>query len=85
MKTTLRQQVELVNEILKEPSKPRQVKLVRAFLVDNGYEDIGECKHYTVIRRTGRCAVSSCNAQVAEPLVLDSDEAIETLRERLRG
>lgn len=84
MKTSLRQQVDLVNEILKEKSKPLQVKLVRQFLMDNGYEEVKECKHLTVIRRTGRCASGACNARVMQPIVFDSDEAVQTLREELQ-
>lgn len=81
MKTNLKQQVALINAIAEEPSKVERVKLLRAFLNDYGYENIEDCKHYMLVRRTGRC--STCGVPVAEPVMMGSEEALQTLRETL--
>lgn len=80
MKTQLAQQTSLVRQI-QESSLPQGVRLLRDWLKDNGYEGEQDCKHYAIIRSTGKCM--NCPAIVAEPMVLDSDETIATLRARL--
>lgn len=82
MKTSLADHKRIVEEIQKVDLVPG-INLLRAWLNDNGYEGESECKHYGILRTTGKCM--RCRKQVAEPLVLDSDEALEALRERLRG
>lgn len=82
MKTTLKQQLELVNALEHEPSKPLRIKLLRAFLTDHGYEDMADCKHHTIIRITGRC--STCGVPVADPMPSGSSESVLALRDRLR-
>lgn len=83
MKTTLKQQLELINAINAEPVKPRQIKLLRGFLNDHGYEKVEDCKHHTIVRITGKC--TTCGVPVADPMPSGSDETIAVLRERLRG
>lgn len=82
MKTTLRQQKDLV-EIIQTSSMIVGVKTLREFLKNNGYEDPGDCKHYAIVRITGKCM--NCGTVVAEPIVLGSEESLQALRERLRG
>lgn len=82
MKTGLVQQKQLVEEI-QAVNLITGVKKLREFLKDNGYEDAGDCKHYAVIRTTGKCM--NCPTIITEPIITDSDEALETLRARLRG
>lgn len=82
MKTSLTQHRDLVKEIQKV-NLIQGIKLLRDFLKDNGYEGDGPCKHYAILRTTGRCM--NCKAEVTEPIVIGSDEALEALRERLGG
>lgn len=82
MKTTLRQHRELVEEI-QSSTLIHGVKLLRDWLKDNGYEGEAECKHYAIIRTTGKCM--NCPTIVAEPIIIGSDEAIDALRKRLGG
>lgn len=82
MKTTLRQQRNLVDEI-QCSTQTIGIKLLRIFLKDNGYEGSEECKHYTVVRTTGNCV--SCTEHVMEPIIIGSDESIAVLREKLGG
>lgn len=81
-KTTLRQQKDLVESIQKVPLV-QGIKLLREWLGDYGYEGSGECKHYAIVRTTGKCM--NCAAFVQTPMPYDSDEAIGALRDRLRG
>lgn len=83
MKTNLKQQLELTNALVAEPSKPTRVRMLREWLKDNGYETIAECKHYSVNRMTGNC--TNCSTHVMQPIVFDSEESLEALRSRLRG
>ena len=62
MKTRLKQQINLVDNIRAEPSRVIAVKMLRNFLEDNGYEEPYKCSHYTVVRETGRCY--SCGKRV---------------------
>lgn len=82
MKTTLRQQKELIEDI-QMGSLISGVKKLREWLGDNGYEGEKDCKHYAIVRTTGKCM--NCPAIVAEPITIGSDEAIEALRARLGG
>lgn len=82
-KTNLRQKKDIVEAIKKEPSLVSAIRLLRDWLNENGYEGEEECKHYAILRSTGKCM--TCPAIVAEPLVLDSDDALMALRARLSG
>lgn len=82
-KTTLKQKKDLVEAIQKEPKLVSAIVLLRDWLAENGYEDAKDCKHYAVIRTTGKCM--NCPTIVMEPIITDSDEALEALRKRLRG
>jgi hypothetical protein len=55
MKTSLRQQREIVQAIKDEPNYVRGVKMLREWLGNNGYEGSQDCQHYAVIRSTGKC------------------------------
>jgi hypothetical protein len=83
VKTTLKQQLDLVNAMNAEVTKPGQVRLLRAFLNDHGYEKVEDCKHHTIVRVTGKC--TTCGVPVVEPMPTDSDESLFALRDRLRG
>lgn len=82
MKTSLKQQLELINAIEKEPSKPSRILLLRKFLDENGYEDKRDCTHAMIMRISGRCA--SCGTVVMEAQPRGSEEAVQALRDRLR-
>lgn len=82
MKTTLRQQKELVEDI-QMGTLITGVKKLREWLKDNGYEGSEDCKHYAILRSTGKCM--NCAALVTKPIILSSDDAIEALRDRLGG
>lgn len=80
MKTNLAEQTALINQMSAEPNKIRRVVLLREWLKDHGYEGSADCAHVTVYRRTGMC--TSCRTY-PEMGPNGSDEALETLRERL--
>lgn len=80
-KTNLRQKKHIVEAIQKEPSLVQAIRLLRDWLQDNGYEGSGECKHYSIVRTTGKCM--NCPTIVAAPILLGSDEVIGALRQKL--
>lgn len=82
MKTSLRQQKELIEDI-QMGSLIQGVKKLRDWLNDNGYEGSEECKHYAILRTSGKCM--NCGEAVADPIIIGSEESLEALRERLRG
>lgn len=55
MKTSLKQQKDIVEAIKAEPNKVRGIKLLREWLGQNGYEAPQDCTHYAVVRYTGKC------------------------------
>ena len=84
MKTTLSDHKQFIEELDKEPNKIRRIVMLREWLEAHGYEDIANCKHHTLTRKTGRC--SSCGVQVSEPVLLDdNEERLAALRAKLTG
>jgi hypothetical protein len=82
MKTSMVQQKRLIEEI-QSSTLVVGIRLLRDWLKDNGYEGSEDCKHYAILRSTGKCM--NCAALVTEPIILNSDDAIEALRDRLGG
>lgn len=84
MKTSLRQQLELVRELQKIGNSPSAVKFLRKWLHDHGYDVVPiHCRHYTIRRITGMC--TDCGEKVADaaPNINGSEEALEALSETL--
>ena len=62
MKTSLRQQISLVDEIRTAPTRMTATKIFREWLGNNGYEEPYYCQHYSIVRTTGCC--TSCGKKV---------------------
>ena len=80
MKTSLADHKRIVEEI-QSVNLISGIKKLRDWLNDNGYEGEAGCKHYGILRTTGQCM--SCKKQVAEPIILDTEEALEELRKKI--